>query len=741
MKPDRDDPIIDAGLEELLGGRTPPDLTARIMQAWAMQRSDSPGWQDAPPPAILLGVTPPPFEPIAPPVQGSGSTFDEAAPPRAEETFVRLSSARTLVRKRHSTWAAVGASAALLLVSLTVGGGVYVALRGNGEQPIANAPGSPAESEKPQDTAIASSNDSSPPKAPERASDEPASRPDRVVPPAVASTLPRPRPERPQLVEQGPAKTPERLNFDEPSYASASSDKQIIEFINTSLAATWKENQVKPAQRATDAEWCRRVYLRVVGRIPTLEEARSFLESKSPDKREKLVTELLSSQEYRDQYARHWSTIWTNLLIGRTGGSEGLASRDGLQDYLADSLEKNKPYHQIVYELLTATGSNKPGSPDYNGAVNFLLAGMKDDAALATSRTTRVFLGQQVQCAQCHQHPSADWSQGHFWALNSFFRQMKPVKGEEAVRLVNTDFVSASGDIHEAQVYYQLPSGELKAAFPKLPDGTEISPDGRIAEVNRREELARWVVKSDQLPKAYVNRIWSHFFGYGFTRPVDDMGHHNQPFHPEILDRLSTEFAATGYDMKRVIRWITLSDPFNRSSKIPSGGLASADMPELGTAPLFSHYYVRQMQAEEVYDSLLIAAKLRNSASTTPDLAQAKLDWLAHFNRPMGTDDGSEETHFDGSFRQSIIMMNGDLMHRAVNSESEGLLAGVIRSNLSTSEKLEHLFLAALSRKPTKRELDAAQKIVSSAGPGKETQALSDVWWALLNSNEFILDH
>jgi hypothetical protein len=747
MTPDRDDPIIDSSLEELLGGRTPPDLTARILQAWAAKQGETAAWHDPIAPPSLIG-SPSPMEPLAPPIQGHNDPIDTRGPLSGD--FVSVRSTSTGRREHRLSWPSVAVSAAILLMGAAVGGIAYYGIAGGNGTPIVQGPGK-ANADKqgtgeraPQNTVASSANEVVPAERP---------REDQTRSSATEGSVADRRPVRPLNSDssQAPsadlnatAKSPRRDPSDlqvEPQYVSVSSDKEIVAFSNDSLAATWKENEVKPAEPATDAEWCRRLYLRVVGRIPTLEEARNFLDDKSPSKREKLVTQLLTSREYTEQYARHWATIWSNLLIGRTGGSEGLASREGLSDYLAQSLQQNKPYNRIVYELLTATGASKPGTADYNGAVNFLLAGMKDDAALATGRTTRVFLGQQVQCAQCHNHPTADWSQGHFWAMNSFFRQMKAEKTPDAVKLVDTDYVSASGDVEEAQVYYQLPSGELKAAFPKLPDGTAVSPSGLLSEVNRREELARWIVKSEELPQAYVNRMWSHFFGYGFTRPVDDMGSHNQAVHGEILDRLSKEFVASGYDMKSVVRWISLSDPFSRSSKIPPGQLASADMPELGTAPLFSHYYARQMQVEEVYDSLLIAAKLRNAAGSSPDLQQAKIDWLAQFNRPMGTDDGSEETHFDGSIRQSIIMMNGDLMKRAVSSEHEGLLRSVTASNMKVSEKLEHLFLAALSRKPTRRELEAAQTIVTNAGRGKEAQALEDVWWALLNSNEFILDH
>jgi hypothetical protein len=256
--------------------------------------------------------------------------------------------------------------------------------------------------------------------------------------------------------------------------------------------------------------------------------------------------------------------------------------------------------------------------------------------------------------------------------------------------------------------------------------------------VNRRQELARLVITSPQLSTAIVNRLWSHYFGYGFTRPVDDIGPMNQPSHPELLGKLSEQFAAHEYDLRKLMKWIVLSDAFGRSSRITPNNLA--DAPDNGNTPLFSHYYTRQLQAEEVYNSLLIAADLRKKASSQKDLETARVDWLAQFNRPMGTDDSEEETHFNGTVRQSLIMMNGDLMRRAVSSGDGSFLKSLQQSNLKVEEKVEHLFLAALSRQPSKRELEATRQIIAQ-NASNPAAALEDIWWSLLNSNEFILDH
>jgi hypothetical protein len=343
-----------------------------------------------------------------------------------------------------------------------------------------------------------------------------------------------------------------------------------------------------------------------------------------------------------------------------------------------------------------------------------------------------------LQCAQCHNHPTQDWSQHQFWAMNSFFRQMHAQKAGEAVVLVNTDYAGQGQGSTDGEVFYETPTGLLKSAFPAFLDGTVIPPGGELAQVDRRAELARFVVGSEQLPRALVNRLWAHFFGYGFTRPVDDMSAEGGAAHPELLDRLAVEFAARDYDLKSVIRWIALSDPFGRSSKMPS--LRSKDMPEAGEVALFSRYYSRQLPAEEVYNSLVQAAQIRKTAASEAEVEQARVDWLAQFNRPMGTDDADEESHFSGGIGQSLIMMNGDLMRRAASAEQAGLLKTVAQSKLKFDEKVSHLFLSALSREPTRRELESSRTILANSG-GNEPVALEDIWWALLNSNEFILDH
>lgn len=727
MMSDRDNPLLDACLDEVLGGRTPPDLTARILQAHAARRtvdlSVLPPVLPGPAPAFSAEIPAPP--PVVAGLNGQ---------PVVELATIRTSAHR---QSRRSDWQPLLVAASILGVAVAIGAAYYAT---SGPQ-IAEKPG-----DKPVNPAVVLSSNN--PTSPEKTQPDqlPTKGGNTNVAETRIPTLPGPD-QPPQIASTNPPVPPvgpDRPLEAPPKYREPSPDPEVISFVNASLSRAWTENGVKPADPATDEEWCRRLFVRVLGRIPNVEgELRPFLADRSSDKRQKLVDRLLTEDQYVEEYSRHWATVWTSVLIGRTGGQgDSLASRDGLEQYLRQSLATNKPYDKVVQELLTATGTAQPGSEGYNGAVNFLLAGLepgqKNDATLATARVSRVFLGHQLQCARCHNHPTQDWSQQQFWALNSFFRQMHVEQAGGATKLVNADFAGQGQASTDGEVYYETPTGLLKSAFPAFLDGTAIAPTGELAQVDRRAELAKFVVRSDQLPRALVNRLWAHFFGYGFTQPVDDMSPEAGAAHPELLDRLAHEFAAHDYDLKSVIRWIALSDPFGRSSKLPS--LRSKDMPEAGEIALFSRYYSRQLPAEEVYNSLVQAAQIRKTAANEVEVEKARVDWLAQFNRPMGTDDADEESHFSGGIGQSLIMMNGDLMRRAASTQHAGLLKTVAQSKLKFDEKVSHLFLSALSREPTRRERESSRTILQNSS-GNEQVALEDIWWALLNSNEFILDH
>lgn len=535
--------------------------------------------------------------------------------------------------------------------------------------------------------------------------------------------------------------------------------------INREIHAGWEEWKLKPSPAAAEGEWCRRVYLDVIGRTPTFEELQEFQKGKDAEKRLKLVNRLLHDEQYTEEYARNWTTIWTNVLIGRSGGTEqnSLTNREGMQKYLRDSFARNKPYDRMVRELVAAEGSTVPGNEDFNGAANFLAMKVNEEkGALATAATAKIFLGLQVQCTQCHNHPFNDWKQRKFWEMNAFFRQTRALRKNQAgtrrvesAELVDEDFAGEGSrpTPEEAEIYYELRSGELEAAYPVFVDDREISRSGYVKDVRRRQQLADLMLKptnpeeATYVEKAIVNRIWAHFLGYGFTKPIDDMGSHNPPSHPELIDFLGLEFRENSYDLKQLITWIVLSEPYSLSSRTNDTN-RTVDDPLLGEKPKFSRFYLRQMRAEELYESLLAATQAQKTRGSYEDQEKAKSQWLQQFTIAFGNDEGDEQTTFNGTIPQALTMFNGDLIKQAIGAEKGSFLWTVGSSGQKVEQKINYLFLTALARPAGKNEMAAAQELFTfhaakkkGDAAGASVAAAQDLWWAVLNSNEFIINH
>lgn len=532
-----------------------------------------------------------------------------------------------------------------------------------------------------------------------------------------------------------------------PNTGRPAAKPEATQKIDELISRGWDEYQLKPSAVEDDMKWARRVYLDLLGRIPSVQELEEFMRDDPDERREALVNRLLFDDRYTLDYARNWTTIWTNILIGRTGGTanNSFINREGMQKYLRDSFARNKPYNVLVHELISATGTTTPGKENFNGAVNFLIDKVNDEnATLATSSVSRIFMGLQVQCTQCHNHPFNEWKQEKYWEFNAFFRQSRAlrrfVEGTNDIdhaELVDQDFAGESRNPDQADLFYELRNGLLRVAYPVFVDGTEINRSGYVTEVNRRRELADLIIESEYMDKAIVNRMWGHFFGYGFTKPVDDLGPHNIASHPELFQFLSTEFRDQGYDLKKLISWIVLSEPYQLSSKSTRDNVT--DDPMLGQAPRFSHYYIRPMTAEELYESLLVATRAEDSSSDYQMTEQMKNRWLQQFSRAFGTDEGDESIEFAGTIAQVLMMFNGDLIRAATRADGGGFLQSVIASSGTPKDKIDRMFLAAFARKPTKKEASVFLQLVQSSD--NPVEGVEDVWWALLNSNEFLFNH
>ncbi len=498
-----------------------------------------------------------------------------------------------------------------------------------------------------------------------------------------------------------------------------------LDYVDAMLKEAWDSASIKPSRPTTDEEFLRRGYLDVLGRTPNIREATDFLRTKEAGKRAKLVEYLLASPDYPKNFATQWKVI----LLGRK-----MQAREvdpvALTSWLRRQFAENRPWNQMAYDLLDAKGSNKEF-----GQVNYTLAHMADGAVNLTSVTTRVFLGQQIQCTQCHDHPSNDWKQADFWGINAFYQGLKKkdVRVADAAGTENYDHTDVSDAPTDAYAKFERRDARIGIAFPTFLDGRKIS---QKKDVDRREALSKMITdpKNEDFAKAFVNRMWGHFFGRGFVNPVDDFGSHNPASHPELLAKLANDFREGGYDIKSLIRWIMNSDAY----QVTSASTKDNEKDET----LFSHMTMKPMTPEQLFDSLLVATSAHKTGGE--DTGKKRDQWLGQFVFAFANDEGEEGSSFQGTIPQALMMMNGELMEKAVGGRSGSFLADLLeRSHLQAkgatdSFVVNQIYLAALSRSPTKNEMGVARKFLNNYDD--TICVMEDMFWALLNSNEFVLN-
>lgn len=518
-------------------------------------------------------------------------------------------------------------------------------------------------------------------------------------------------------------------------------DEEVISGINQLLAAVWEENIAEPAAPATDSEWVRRVYLTLAGRIPSVEESVEFLQHAPTTTADRFRRQLVQQLLQDERTSEHLAVMWINLLIGRSNPRN--VDADALLAFLQDRFLRNQPWIDTVGELIAAEGRS-----DQNGATNFLLAHLNDQATPATAVTARLFLGMQVHCTQCHDHPFArDVRQEQFWALNAFFKQT--VRQPITVSLPDGK-QKRVWDLQDSprggMTFYETLRGQQKAVLPEFAGGRLTAEDG----VQRRSQLVQFLKSDPQqhVAQAMVNRMWHHFFGAGFTTPVDDMGPHNPPAHPELLSFLTSAYVRSGYDTRRLMLWIALSDAWQLSSGDPEAESAAefgplADEP----IPLFTHVSARQMLPEQVYDSIRVAIRSVSRQPIDSSLGSVhRREWVQQFVESYGTDENDERLQFDGNISQALLMMNGEDLEQAIPQAVRAMLNPESGSRPSVAQCLERVAMAVVSRKPTPDEERAFRqryRTLSRSMSSDQAQAvaLEDLLWAYLNSSEFMAVH
>jgi hypothetical protein len=548
---------------------------------------------------------------------------------------------------------------------------------------------------------------------------------------------------------------PKAIAVEQAPVATGELQKQLdkAKAINELLAKSWKDNNLKPSDVTSDYGFVRRVYLDILGRIAKPQEVTAYVRDNAPGtpaaKRARLVRKLLTDKDYADEYAKNWANVWTVWLLTRSGNP---IYHDQMRVWLEDQFEKNVPYRSLVSQLLTAKGKTNE-----NGAVNYVLAHLGEavprnkqeeegqfEMVPITSRTTRLFLGLQTQCVQCHDHPfNPDWKQNNFWGVNVFFRQVRR-DGQPNMMRANRDMTTAAvltlrddaSRNKDGLVYYEKRNGEIRPALATFLDGRKAPLDGKYT---RREQLAEFVTSHENFAKAFVNRLWGHFLGRGLNEQptVDDFGEHNKVVHPELLELLGKAFTEeANYDVKELIGWICSSDAYALSS------VANNTNAKSETDVYFSRKLLKAMSPEQLFESLMVATQA-DAAATKEGKKTLKEEWMQKLVTNFGDDEGNEIT-FNGTIVQALLMMNGKEINAAIARKDKGPVYDAMRKVLKSGgglnmDAVDHLYLAALNRRPLARDYDAVRKVATRGGA--DLTFYVDLYWTLLNTNEFILNH
>jgi hypothetical protein len=486
---------------------------------------------------------------------------------------------------------------------------------------------------------------------------------------------------------------------------------ELVAFINAEFAKQWRAKKLLPSAPCTDEEFARRAYLDINGTIPSAAQARAFVNESSPDKRQKLVERLLGSSAH----AQYESMLWGNILVGRGTKAKALEQLT-LRNWLRQQFAANAPFDQIARALLTATGNSRQNPP-----AQWTLHHDQNAEKLA-SATSRIFLGTQIQCAQCHDHPFDIWEQRDFYGLAAFFARIK----EQQRLLGRTVREKASGEIRIGG----HPDGEI------VPPTFLWGEDKVDARKSPRAELADWLLspQNAQFAKAITNRIWAHYFGRGFVNPIDDFSDVNTPVYPQVLERLALYFSDHSYDLRALSQVITATRAYQLSSRATA---SNAD-----DSKYFSKMPLRRLSAEQLLASVVTSTGLHTDIADNPLfkllLGGVQQEFVFVF---ANMDEMTEVTEFQGTIAQALLMMNSQHIANVVDFKLLDPLTHTLL-RLSPSAQIDQLYWHALSRAPSQAERDNFLGYFEGiSDPRQRLEICEDIYWALLNSAEFAFNY
>lgn len=520
------------------------------------------------------------------------------------------------------------------------------------------------------------------------------------------------------------------------------------ETIDARLAEAWRVRGIRPAPLADDATFVRRAYLDLGGRIPAPEVVAAYMADRSADKRGRLVDSLLDGP----LYPVHFTNYWERVLIGRA--ARGRADRASFRAFLTEQLQRGTPYDHVVRAIVTANGANATiasdgapsngEAPPVNGATNWYLRYADDPADLAGA-ASRLFLGVQIQCAQCHDHKTEPWKMQDFQNFVAVFdrTRIRPLPAVTTTATKGPRVFEVHEQARPTRRAKRMAADGEPAGVPTALDGADLSRGD-----SPRENLALWMTdaKNPWFSRAVVNRLWALLLGSGFTEPIDDLRDSNPPRLPELQREVSEDFIAHGYDLKHLLRLVAKTDAYARA---PTSSGEEDD--------LWAHFRLKRLGPDELLDSLLQATGLpaaRGATSPAPDdaeLARVREGLRKQFSFLFDVDEEADhEGEFDGTIGQALATMNGNAFSRGSRALPGTALADLLAWTTDDTARVRALFLRVLSRPPSTAELartvaaiqaDEAAAKAPRAKVKAKTAAYEDLLWALLNTSEFAFNH
>jgi len=492
-----------------------------------------------------------------------------------------------------------------------------------------------------------------------------------------------------------------------------------VNYVDELVYAKLKKLRIAPSEVSPDAVFLRRVYLDIIGKVPTPAEITGFEADLSTGKRERVINELIDRTEFADMWVMKWGELLRVRSQPQNAGYFSVKNTKGYYDWLREQIVNNVPVDKMVQELLASNGSTFE-----NPAANYYK--LETQTLQTTENVAQVFMGMRLQCAQCHNHPFDRWTMDDYYSFAAFFTQVGRKRGEDP----------------RDTIVYNRGSGEQrhivtgKNAKPKFLGGEypEIKPGQ-----DRRAVLAEWIAspKNPFFARNMVNIVWAHFMGRGIIDPVDDVRVSNPPSNPELLDELARRFTESNYDFKQLTRDICNSRTYQLSTRAnDSNGSDESN---------FAKAQIRRMRAEVLFDAInqitgnveKFQRMARGQGAVQIYDGRVSNYFLTTFGRAKRDTVCACEVTMDPSLSQALHLLNGDTVNNKIISG--GVVKKLMAAKKSPKEITDELYLRALARKPTKAEWAKLEPFFKDE-KGWET-ALNDLFWSLLNSKEFMFNH